>query len=95
MDVIDTRDREAYEKAVLMAVCLWNCAVMQEEPGKDKAIKKLLKPFMKDADGKAIVHYMMDRKRQMFPDLKRYILDYEVTDRGKDFHLSVASTAQK
>ena len=92
MNVIDTRNREAYEKAVLTAVCLWNCAVMQEKPGKDKAIKKLLKPFMKDADGKSIVHYMMERKRQMFSELKRYIVNYELVDQGDGYYLSVAST---
>ena len=92
LDVIDLRDREAYEKAVLTAICFWNCAVMQQEPGNDRKIKKLLKPFMKDADGKAIATHMLDRKRLLFPDLNRYIVNYELVDQGDDYHLSVAST---
>ena len=92
MDVIDLRDKQEYEKAVMMAICLWNCAVMQEKPGKDKKIKKMLKPFMKDADGRAVVSYMMERKREMFPDLNRLIVNYEIVDQGDDYHLSLAST---
>ena len=92
MDVIDTDDYDEYGKAVMMAIVLWNCAIMQKQTAKSKEMEKLLKPLTQDADGKSIVQYMLSRKHQMFPDVNRYILDYELTDRGDEFHLSVAST---
>jgi len=94
MDAINTDDMEAYEKAVMTAIVLWNCAVMQGEKGKEKEIKKLLKPLMRDDEGKSIVRYMLDRKQEMFPNNNRYIVDYELTDKGDGYHLSVASTIE-
>jgi len=94
MDVVYTDNKKEYERAIMMAVCLWNAAIMREE-GNEQGANRLLEPLMEDAESKGVVHYMLNRKREMFPDISRYILDYEVTERGDDFHLSVASTPQK
>ena len=79
MDVVYTDDKKDYEQAIMMAMCLWNAAIMQEE-GNDEGANRLLEPIMEDAESKGVVHYMLKRKREMFPDVNRYILDYEVTD---------------
>jgi len=94
MDVVYTDDKEEYERAIMMAMLLWNAAILQEE-GNDDSANRLLEPLMEDTESKGVVEYMLRRKREMFPDVNRFILDYEVTDRGNDFHLSVASTMQK
>ena len=92
IEAIDPTDREAYKRTVSTAIFFWNCAVLREKPGKEKEIKKLLKSFMKNADSKDIVNDMMERKRQLFPDINRYIINYELVDQGDAYHISVAST---
>ena len=80
-----------YEKAVELAMMVWNYAIAQENPVIGKEIKEILKPVMPDAASKSIVNYMLERKRQMFPDNKRMILHYDLVETPEGFHLSVMS----
>jgi len=85
-------DKKEYEKAIIMAIALWNSAIMQDE-SKEDAAKKILDTLIFDEESKNLVEYMLNRKRQMFPDNNRYILDYELTvKRRGDYHLTVVST---
>ena len=43
-------------------------------------------------DTKDIIDEMIVRKQQLFADNQRYIIDFQLQDSGKQFHLSVAST---
>ena len=43
---------------------------------------------------KEILNMLIDRKRVYFSEYTRKIIDYELTDRGKDYHLAVASTLE-
>ena len=92
VDTIDSDDKAEYEKAIMMSIMLWNCAIMQDMSKDWKVIEKMLKPIMPDAESKSVVECMLDRKREMFPDNKRIIMNYELTERPNGFHLSVAST---
>ena len=38
---------------------------------------------------------LMERKRKLFPDVSRVIIEHKVTDRGNDFHIAIASTMEK
>jgi hypothetical protein len=40
----------------------------------------------------AIVGEMIERKNRYFAGYTRHILDYELTDTGDDYHISVIST---
>ena len=91
-ETINTDNKAEYEKVIMMSIMLWNCAIMQEEPKGQKEIEKMLKPMMSDAESKSVVKYMLDRKMEMFPDNKRVILNYELTETPNGLHLSVAST---
>ena len=91
---IEADDRAEYEKAIMMTMMLWNCALMEETPKGLKKTRKMLKPMMPDAESKSVVEYMLRRKNEMFPDNKRMMLDYELTEGPDGFHLSVASTVQ-
>ena len=91
-ETIDSDNKAEYEKAIMMSIMLWNCAIMQEEPKNRKEVEKKLKPMMPDAESKSVVKYMLDRKTEMFPDNKRVILNYELTETPDGLHLSVAST---
>jgi hypothetical protein len=93
LDMIDTDNKMEYEKVIMMAMTLWNCAIMEDAPESREEIRKLLNPLMPDAEARSVVRYMLERKRQMYPDNKRMMMNYELTEMpGGGFHLSVAST---
>ena len=92
MDTIDCGNREEYEKALMLSIMLWNCSIIGEKHNDHKMVKKMLKPIMPDADSKMVMSYMLERKRQMYPNNKRMIINYELTDTPDGLHLSVAST---
>ena len=94
MDLVQTGSKADYEKSIKISMMLWNCSIMQELKGfkGSKKIEKMLKPLMPDAESKEMVKYMLERKRQMFPDNNRIILNYELAEAPDGFHLSVAST---
>ena len=91
MDTIELDNKKEYEKAVILAMTLWNCSIMEEDPKNRKAAKEMLKPLMRDAESKSVMNYMLERKRQMYPNNKRMIMNYELTETPDGFNLSVAS----
>jgi hypothetical protein len=94
IDLVQSDSKADYEKSIKISMMLWNCSIMQDVkgPGGRKEIEKMLKPVMPDAESKEVVRYMLERKRQMFPDNNRIILNYELAETPDGFHLSVAST---
>ena len=57
----------------------------------DDLLARLPKNVRKD--GKQIIEELMVRKERFFSQYKRMILDFEVTDTGDGWHLSVMSSA--
>ena len=93
LDTVDIDDKAAYEKAIKISMIFWNCAIMEESPEMRKELKKMLKPVMPDVESRSVVNYMIERKRQMYPDNKRLMMNYELVDLpGGGFYLNVAST---
>jgi len=94
IDIINTENREEYEKSIKISMMLWNCAIMYDLGDKRdrKKVMKMLKPVLTDAESEGVFSYMVERKREMFPDNKRLILNYEITETSSGFHLTVAST---
>jgi hypothetical protein len=75
------------------AVVAWNAALCSAKERKtyvDKILEAL--PEEARADGRAAISELVERKERHFSEYKRMIIDYEVTDRGKDYHLMVVST---
>jgi hypothetical protein len=84
------------EKLFSVAIIAWNAAIMPEQD-RQLIIEKTLEQGLKgDAqsqqDARDIIDEMISRKQQLFADNQRYILDFQLQDSGKQFHLSVAST---
>jgi len=94
VDIVKTDDRAEYDKSVMIAVTLWNYSILQEVgSAKDKReTRKMLKTALPDAESESVIKYMVERKRQMFPDNRRMIMKYELTETAGGYHLSVAST---
>ncbi|MBN1313472.1 MAG: hypothetical protein JXB30_18845 [Anaerolineae bacterium] len=87
---------EAYRKLLVTAIIAWNAALFSAEERKVH-LEKILEilPEEVQADGRAIISELIERKERYFSEYKRMIIDYEVTDTGKDYHLVVISTADE
>ena len=96
IDSMKTDEKGEYEKSIEISMMLWNCAIMGESLIKRRQIMKMLKPVMPDAESKKVVKYMLERKREMYPDNRRMMLNYEVTELPDGgYHLTVGSTLDK
>jgi hypothetical protein len=87
------------EKLFTMAVIAWNAAIMpdlERQSMLDQTIKQGFagNPLVQ-MDALNIIEEMIQRKQQFFADNERMIMDFQVQDMGKNFHLSIASTLRK
>ena len=89
--VADSED--ALRKLLAVALVAWNTALMSEE-AQAESLEKFAQTLPDDAaeDFYAIVEEMIERKNSYFSEYTRFILDYELTDLGDEYHLSVIST---
>ncbi|AFY80327.1 hypothetical protein [Oscillatoria acuminata] len=90
-------DHDEREKLFTLAVMAWNLALMPEKK-RPSMIDELLKVGLKGNDPLAqqdtleIIDELIARKEEFFAKHKRFIVDFQLQDRGNEFHLSVAST---
>lgn len=90
---------EDYRKLLMLAIVAWNAALLPEEDQQDtidKAVKAIpatswaMRAFMR-----AFMSELIERKKTYFSEYTRMIIDFELTDLGEEYHLSVASTLEK
>jgi hypothetical protein len=87
-------NHEHRHKMITIAVIAWNIALLPEELWESD-----MQPFLSaitDDDiarqgFQEILLQLISRKLLYFPDDRRSIVDFQVIDRGAQFHLSVAS----
>ena len=87
---------EAFRKLLVTAVIAWNTALYSTEERKAH-IEEVLEALPEEvrADGRTVISELIERKERYFSEYKRMIIDYEVADTGKDYHLVVISTADE
>lgn len=88
---------EAHRKLLTLAVMAWNASFLPEKEHQDMIDRVLdagiptgteeLKTGLKD-----IVNMLIARKKVYYSEYTRKIIDFELTDTGRDYRLSVAST---
>ena len=87
---------EVEERAIRMSVTLWNASLLP----KQKALETM-EPALEDmAQGDQLLksefylmfELMYKRKQSLFPNDKRFIVDYTLEENDGDFYLQVAST---
>jgi hypothetical protein len=88
-----------YRKLLSLGVLAWNAALMSDDIRKsmiDDVISKVLthEPDEVRAELRAHINAMVERKLAHFASIRRAIVSFEVTDTGRDYHLSVASTLE-
>jgi|GEM_PF-725965 len=94
----DIADREEMLKLLAIASLSWNLALL---PDKEQAteLKKFIKGLTKDKrdpqlerEMRKIIEGFVRRKKEVFPDNQRKILDFELKGNKDNFYLSVVST---
>jgi len=94
----DEYDYETSRKLVTFACVAWNASILPQEM-RDEMIDRMLTSASLDAKHRSgifdLVTQLMERKKKLFPDISRMIIDFKVTDLGKDFHIAIASSLEK
>jgi len=85
---------EAQRKLITVALVAWNATLLPEDKAQ-AMIDKILGgiPISERENARDVIRQLMERKRKHFPEYKRYIMDYQLTEDDQEFHLSVASLA--
>jgi hypothetical protein len=94
----DDYDYETSRKLVTFACVAWNASILPKEM-QDEMVGRLLDSVASNDKHRSglldLITALMARKRNLFPDISRMIVDFKVTDLGNDFHIAVASTLEK
>ena len=90
---------EAYRKLLTLAVMAWNASFLPERERQDMIDTVLDKGITAGTeeiktDFYEIVNMLIARKKIHFSAYTRKIIAFELTDAGRDYHLSVASTLE-
>lgn len=90
-------DYNSFNNLVTFACIAWNTSILPEEK-RDEALQKMLEVIpggIRDRfDIIALLTELMERKRKLFPNVSRMIMEHKVTDLGNDFHIAIASTLE-
>ena len=86
---------EEYRKMLAIATVAWNTTLFPEEK-RASAVDEVLRGMPRGLrrDAKEIIQELMERKERLFPQYRRMIMDFEVTDSDDDWHVTVISTAE-
>ena len=93
----ESDELERHKMVYEIAILAWNLAIIPEHQ-RQSAISELFDKFMKGKPATArqklnnLIDEMVGRKLALFPNNRRYILDFQLEDAGDQLHLSVAST---
>ena len=94
----DAPDYNSFNNLVTFACIAWNTSVLPEDQ-RNETLGKMVDVVpgkLEDRfDTLALLTELMERKRKLFPDITRMIMEYKVTDQGNNFHIAVASTLDK
>ena len=95
--VADTEDTT--RKLLTLAVVAWNASFLTEEE-QAKMVDDVMSEAMPSApredtqDFRDLVSELVERKRALFSEYTQRIIDFELTDTGRDYHLSVVSAME-
>ena len=91
----DTED--AFRKLLSLALVGWNAALLPEDRRRAMIDEMIEAAFSRAseadrAQARELIEALVRRKEQHFAENRRAIVSFELTDRGDDYHLAVAST---
>ncbi len=85
--------REGYQGLLTIATVSWNISLLPNEE-RAAAIKDALESMPKEArpGSEQLMHSLIARKEKYYSEYQRAIIDFELVDRGENWHISVSST---
>lgn len=84
------KSKEQYATAVSLAVVAWNLGCMAREGRLEELPYKILEEMGPDAV--AALMAMVHRKRALYPDNNRMVLDYQLSDTDEQLILNVVTS---
>ena len=96
LEECDNYNYNYYHNAISFAVIVWNLCLLPENE-RETYYKELLNLMCGDDLEERVVwakliKIFMKRKKEMFPNDNRFIVNYKLIDRGKRMELTVAAT---
>ncbi len=95
------KNDEEQKKAISIAIAIWNLSLYPKEMQSEYIgkITEIMTASRKDSElsenEKEVLNFLMKRKKTLFPEIKRVILDYEYVETPKGFHINVVSNILK
>jgi hypothetical protein len=93
----DVSDYDSFSGLVTLACIAWNTSIFPDEQ-REKILIEMLDVFEGSIEEQVetfnLLGKLMERKRKLFPNVSRMIVEHKVTDRGGDFHIAIASTLE-
>lgn len=90
-------NRQARENMILVTITAWNLCLLPKKEQKKVLAKFQTEESMND-EGinviKAMLKAISAYKKEFYPDVNRFILDYEFTESRNDMHLNVVSSME-
>jgi hypothetical protein len=85
---------EQMKRSIFFAATLWNASFL-EEAERNEFIRKMLIATDDQQNKDDVVEYFLARKAELYPDVKRVVIDYELVETEHSFHLNVVSNVDK
>ena len=91
---------ESYRKLLTLALVAWNASFLPEDKRQDM-VDRIFNEGIPTATEelktglRGIVTTLIKRKKDYFPNYTQRIIEFELTDRGRNYHLSVASVFEE
>jgi hypothetical protein len=80
---------EEIRSTLFFAMTLWNYSLLPAEERSES--KGLLREVMSDPWARSVAQRLLERKAQLFSDNERFFYDLEVSERGDELRVNVAS----
>lgn len=94
----DAPDYDSFSNLVTFGCIAWNTSILPEDQRTEALIKMVdvIPGKLEDRlEILSLLGELMERKRKLFPNVSRAIIEHKVTDRGGDLHIAIASTMEK
>jgi uncharacterized membrane protein YheB (UPF0754 family) len=91
-------DEKSFHNALQICAIAWNSSFLSlEERNKlmDESFKKYIKDNNEREIAREILSNMLERKEKKFPDIKRMIMDFQISYRDGQQHLNVISSTNE
>lgn len=90
------RTYPAYHTLIALACLAWNAAQL-DEPERSEMVRKAADAFKDKTDAQGLLEFhqftreLVERKLHLFPNDRRYVVNFEVTESEDNYHVFVTS----